>query len=89
VDRLETILETPEYAEWHYRIKKMNKTRAVVGNILLRQPILNNDTMELKFLRKQGMYLETLAHNTLGQWCPTFFAPRHTNRPNFQKIRYL
>jgi hypothetical protein len=57
LDRIEVINQTPEYAEWNVRVRKVNKTRSLVGSIVFRQPISNENSAEFKVLKKQGMQL--------------------------------
>lgn len=54
LDRVDKIKETPEVFEWNLRVRKVNKTRALVGSMIVRQPISNEYKTEVKILKKQG-----------------------------------
>lgn len=56
-DRIEVLLESPETGEWHLKIRKVNKTRAIFGYIHFDHPIGNEVEIELKLLKKQGRNL--------------------------------
>jgi hypothetical protein len=56
-DRIEIIQETREHTEFHVRVKKVNKTRAIVGSVILKKPISNEYLAEFKILKKQGLKL--------------------------------
>ena len=54
MDRVEVLFETPEIAEWHVFVRKVNKTRALVGYMEFRIPTGNDNKAEYKLLKKQG-----------------------------------
>ncbi|KAL7037961.1 hypothetical protein ACKWTF_009418 [Chironomus riparius] len=54
LDRFELLTESPEIADWHIRVRKVNKTRALVGFISIYEPFGNNFLTEYKVLKKQG-----------------------------------
>jgi hypothetical protein len=55
VDRFEVIFETPEIGEWHTFVRKVNKTKALVGYVEYKVPFGNDFQMDYKLLKKQGM----------------------------------
>jgi len=54
MDRTEIIFETPSIVEFQIRVKKVNKTRSLVGSITFHEPFGNNIKVEGKALKKQG-----------------------------------
>ncbi|CAG9805781.1 unnamed protein product [Chironomus riparius] len=54
LDRVEVLYEDPKFFETHLRVKKVNKTRTLVGYADIRQAIGNDCDAELKTLKKQG-----------------------------------
>jgi len=57
LDRVEVVYETPDIAEWHVRVRKVNKTRAIVGFVIVREQLSNEHLGEFKVLKKQGCQL--------------------------------
>ena len=54
LDRFEVLFNTPEITEFNVRVRKVNKTRALVGYITLNVPLGNDFTTEYKIMKKQG-----------------------------------
>ncbi|KAL7037962.1 hypothetical protein ACKWTF_009419 [Chironomus riparius] len=54
LDCVEVLVETPEIAEWHVHVRKINKTRSLVGYMEFKIPMGNDNKAEYKLLRKQG-----------------------------------
>lgn len=54
MDRFEIEFETKELAEWHLKIRKVNKSRAVYGYITTYVPMGNDFSTEYKTMKKQG-----------------------------------
>ena len=57
MDRTEVIFETPSIVEFQIRVKKVNKTRSLVGSITFHEPFGNNIKVEGKALKKQGKFV--------------------------------
>jgi len=53
-DRVEVIYEDKSVIESNVRVKKVNKTRLVVGSVYFHVPFGNNIKVEIKTLKKQG-----------------------------------
>ena len=54
MDRVEVIFEAPKTMAWDVKIKKVNKTRSLIGVITLYINLGDDCKIELKVLKKQG-----------------------------------
>jgi hypothetical protein len=54
LNRVENIFETPEVVKWHLNVRKINKTRAVIGYMEYTTTIGDDFKAEYKILKKQG-----------------------------------
>lgn len=54
LDRVECVLESPDTGEWHLKVRKANKNRAVFGYVFFEYPVGNSIEMDLNLLKKQG-----------------------------------
>ncbi|KAG5673201.1 hypothetical protein PVAND_003268 [Polypedilum vanderplanki] len=56
LDRFEIVTENTDIWEWHFKVRKVNKTRSIVGYTEVKIPIGNDYKVEMKVLKKQGKY---------------------------------
>jgi len=57
LDRAEVLYQNPTFGEVSIRVKKVNRTRALIGYIALKNPLGNDFNAEYKTLKKQGKKL--------------------------------
>ncbi|KAG5673202.1 hypothetical protein PVAND_003269 [Polypedilum vanderplanki] len=54
MDHFDVIKENKDYWEWHLKLRKVNKTRSLVGMVEIKKPIGNDFTAQINILKKQG-----------------------------------
>ncbi|KAG5679007.1 hypothetical protein PVAND_008616 [Polypedilum vanderplanki] len=54
LDRFEILYENKSIWEWHLKVRKVNKTRSIVGYVLTKVPIGDDFKSEGRLLKKQG-----------------------------------
>lgn len=57
LDRIDVLFEAPETMKWDVKIKKINKTKTMIGSIILYINLGDNCKLEVKGLKKQGKYV--------------------------------
>ncbi|KAL7037958.1 hypothetical protein ACKWTF_009415 [Chironomus riparius] len=70
LDRIEVIYEDKNIVEINARIKKLNKTRSIVGSVFYHVPFGNDIKIEIQTLKKQGGEYRYLPYKLLpGPFC--------------------
>jgi len=54
LDRVEIVMENKNLMESHVQVRKVNKTRSLVGYAITHEPFGNDIVVEAKGLKKQG-----------------------------------
>ncbi|KAG5667740.1 hypothetical protein PVAND_015710 [Polypedilum vanderplanki] len=54
LDRFELVYENKEKFEWNVKIRKINKTRSILGYVIIKTSLGNEIVEEIKSLKKQG-----------------------------------
>ncbi|KAG5678975.1 hypothetical protein PVAND_008590 [Polypedilum vanderplanki] len=54
IDRFEVVYENKSIWEWNIKVRKINKTRSLVGYVLVKEPLGNDFKDKTVLLKKQG-----------------------------------
>ncbi|KAG5673203.1 hypothetical protein PVAND_003270 [Polypedilum vanderplanki] len=53
MDHFDVIKENKDYWEWHLKLRKVNKTRSLVGMVEIKKPIGNDFTAQINILKNK------------------------------------
>jgi hypothetical protein len=56
IDRFELVYENKDIFEWIIRVRKVNKTRFIVGKVIVKVPLGDEVVEEIRSMKKQGWY---------------------------------